>query len=196
MWCYYNHADEVELFVNGKSQGIRKKTVYGAKNEGKAFEKSTEYHVMWRVNFEPGEVKVVARKDGKQVAEQTLRTAGAPHHIVLKKTYQGNLAFGSSEPTTFVEVNVVDKDGNLCPNASNRIFFSVAGKEAGMETPKGLDNKEELKILGTDNGCQTSLERFTDPHRKAFLGKCVVVLKGKGTLKAQAVDLKDATLSL
>lgn len=196
MWCYYNHADEVELFVNGKSQGVRKKTVYGAKNEGKAFEKSTEYHVMWRVNFEPGEVKVVARKDGKQVAEQTIRTAGAPHHLVLKKTYQGNLAFGFSEPTTFVEVNVVDKDGNLCPNASNQIFFSVAGMEAGKETSKGLDNKAELKILGTDNGCQTSLERFTDPHRKAFFGKCVVVLKGKGTLKAEAVDLKDATLSL
>ena len=196
MWCYYNHADEVELFVNGKSQGVRKKTVYGAKNEGEAFLKSTEYHVMWRVNFEPGEVKVVARKNGKQVAEQTIRTAGAPHHLVLKKTYQGNLAFGASEPTTFVEVNVVDKDGNLCPNASNQIFFSVEGKEAEMATSKGLDNKAELKILGTDNGCQTSLERFTDPHRKAFFGKCVVVLKGKGTLKAEAVDLKDATLSL
>ena len=196
MWCYYNHADEVELFVNGKSQGVRKKTVYGAKNEGDAFLKSTEYHVMWRVNFEPGEVKVVARKNGKQVAEQTIRTAGAPHHLVLKKTYQGNLAFGVSEPTTFVEVNVVDKDGNLCPNASNQIFFSVEGKEAEMATSKGLDNKAELKILGTDNGCQTSLERFTDPHRKAFFGKCVVVLKGKGILKAEAVDLKDATLSL
>ena len=46
----------------------------------------------------------------------------------------------------------------------------------------------------TDNGCQTSLERFTDPKRKAFFGKCIVVLKGKGTLKAQAPDLKEAML--
>ena len=196
MWCYYNHADEVELFVNGKSQGVRKKMVYGAKNEGKAFEKSTEYHVMWRVNFELGEVKVVARKNGKQVGEQIIRTAGAPHHLVLKKTYQGYQAFGASEPTTFVEVNVVDKEGNLCPNAENQIFFSVIGEEAGEEASAGLDEKAGLKILGTDNGCQTSLERFTDPHRKAFFGKCIVVLKGKGTLKAQAIDLKDATLSL
>ena len=179
MWCYYNNADEVELFVNGKSQGVRKKTVYGAKNEGEAFLKSTEYHVMWRVAFQPGEVKVVARKGGKQVGEQTIRTAGAPHHIVLKKTYQGSLAFGSAEPTTFVEVNVVDKDGNLCPNAENQIFFS-----------------SDAQILGTDNGCQTSLERFTDPHRKAFFGKCVVVLKGKGKLQAKAVDLKEAALEL
>ena len=179
MWCYYNNADEVELFVNGKSQGVRKKTVYGAKNEGEAFQKSTEYHVMWRVAFQPGEVKVVARKGGKQVGEQTIRTAGAPHHIVLKKTYQGNLAYGSAEPTTFVEVNVVDKDGNLCPNAENQIFFS-----------------SDAQILGTDNGCQTSLERFTDPHRKAFFGKCVVVLKGKGKLQAKAVDLEEAALEL
>ena len=122
---------------------------------------------------------MVARKGGKLVGEQTIRTAGAPHHIVLKKTYQGNLAYGSAEPTTFVEVNVVDKDGNLCPNAENQIFFS-----------------SEAQILGTDNGCQTSLERFTDPHRKAFFGKCVVVLKGKGKLQAKAVDLEEAALEL
>ena len=95
---------------------------------------------------------------------------------------------------------MVDKEGNLCPNAENQIFFSVigekAGEEAGEEASAGLDEKAGLKILGTDNGCQTSLERFTDPHRKAFFGKCIVVLKGKGTLKAQAIDLKDATLSL
>ena len=187
MWCYYNQADEVELFINGKSQGIRNKTVYGAQNEGDAYRKSTEYHVMWRVAFQPGEVKVVARKDGKEIASQTIKTAGAPHHLVLKETYQGTLAHGTSEPTTFVEVNVVDKDGNLCPNATNQVFFSVEKSPSAASAPV---------ILGTDNGCQTSLERFTDPHRKAFFGKCVVVIKGKGTLKAQAVDLTSASLDL
>ena len=187
MWCYYNQADEVELFINGKSQGIRKKTVYGAQNEGDAYRKSTEYHVMWRVAFQPGEVKVVARKDGKEIASQTIKTAGAPHHLVLKETYQGTKAHGTSEPTTFVEVNVVDKDGNLCPNATNQVFFSVEKSPSAASAPV---------ILGTDNGCQTSLERFTDPHRKVFFGKCVVVIKGKGTLKAQAVDLTSASLDL
>ena len=181
MWCYYNNADEVELFVNGKSQGVRKKTVYQASHEGLEYNRSTEYHVCWRVTYQPGEVKVVARKNGLQVGEQTIRTASAPHHIVLKKTYQGTLAGGPSSPTTFVEVNVVDKDGNLCPNAGNQIFF----------TPS-----EGVEILGVDNGCQTSLERFKDNKRKAFFGKCVVVLKGKGSLKAQAVDLEEATVDL
>ena len=216
MWCYYNQADEVELFINGKSQGIRKKKVHGEGNEGKAhagaanagaFDRSTEYHVMWRVNFEPGEVKVVARKQGREISSQTIKTAGPPHHLVLKKTYQNTLASavqtplgvpadlqsavkkGSTSlpgdlqspsiPTTFVEVNVVDKDGNLCPNAENEIYFSSTAE-----------------ILGTDNGNQTSLERFTDPKRKAFFGKCIIVLRGHGTLRAESIDLQQATIKL
>lgn len=204
MWCYYNLADEVELFINGKSQGIRKKKVHGegngaaanavsanAANAG-AFDRSTEYHVMWRVTFEPGEVKVVARKQGREISSQTIKTAGPPHHLVLKKTYQNTLASAAqtpsgvpadlqspSSPTTFVEVNVVDKDGNLCPNAENEIYFSSTAE-----------------ILGTDNGNQTSLERFTDPKRKAFFGKCIIVLRGHGTLRAESIDLQQATLQL
>ena len=50
------------------------------------------------------------------------------------------------------------------------------------------------EILGVDNGCQTSLERFKADNRKAFFGKCLVVLKGKGTLTAKAVDLEEAKI--
>ena len=192
MWCYYNQADEVELFINGKSQGIRKKKVHGEGNEAAVFDRSTEYHVMWRVTFEPGEVKVVARKQGREISSQTIKTAGPPHHLVLKKTYQNTLVSAAqtpsgvpgdlqspSSPTTFVEVNVVDKDGNLCPNAENEIYFSSSAE-----------------ILGTDNGNQTSLERFTDPKRKAFFGKCIIVLRGHGTLRAESIDLQQATIQL
>ena len=189
MWCYYNHADEVELFVNGKSQGVRKKLVYKAANEGKEYEKSTEYHVMWRVKFEPGEVKVIARKDGKKVGEQIIKTAGAPDHIVLKKTYQSTEDLDGL-PTTYVEVDVVDKQGNLCPNADNQIFFSLSKKE-GLKCSVG---ETKPRIVGVDNGCQTSLERFKADNRKAFFGKCLIVLKGKGVLTAKGVDLKEAKL--
>ena len=162
LWAYYNHADEVELFINGKSQGVRKKA------------DSHQYHVMWRVQFEPGEVKAVSRKDGKVVKEQVIKTAGAPDHIRLTTDYKG-------KNTTFVAVEVVDKDGNLCPLAEDQIYFTVSGN---------------AKIIGTDNGCQTSMESFKAPQRKAFFGKCMVVVKGKGQMKAQAVNLKDAVITL
>ena len=162
MWCYYNNADEVELFINRKSQGVRKKV------------DSHQYHVMWRVIFDPGEVKVVARKDGKEVVQQTIKTAGAPDHIRLSYDYRG-------KTTDFIVAEVVDKDGNLCPWADDEIYFIYEG-EGG--------------ILGTDNGCQTSMERFTAPHRKAFFGKCLVVAKGKGSITAKSATLKPSWIEL
>ena len=158
----YNNADEVELFINGQSQGVRKKA------------DSHQYHVMWRVVFDPGEVKVVARKDGREVAQQTIKTAGAPDHIRLSYDYRG-------KTTDFIVAEVVDKDGNLCPWADDEIVFIYEG-EGG--------------ILGTDNGCQTSMERFTAPRRKAFFGKCLVVAKGKGSITAKSATLKPAWIEI
>lgn len=165
MWCYYSQADEVELFINGKSQGVRAK------------KDDHQYHVMWRVAFEPGEVKVVARKGGAQVAEQTIRTAGSPDHIRLSVDYAG-------KDLVFVNVEVLDKDGNLCPLAENQISFVPTG----------------ATIEGVDNGSQFSMERFKADNRKAFFGRCMVVLRKNGNgpvqLTAKAADLKSATIDL
>ena len=160
MWCYYNHADEVELFVNGKSQGIRRKM------------DGHQYHVMWRVKYESGEVKAVARKDGKVVREQVIKTAGQPDHIQLSIDYRG-------KTTNFVKAEVVDKDGNRCPWAENQVFFET-----------------NAEIIGVDNGCQTSMERFKDTKRKAFFGRCFAVVSGHGTLTAKAIGLKSNTIKL
>ena len=178
MWCYYNNADEVELFINGKSQGVRRKT--GEQTEGRYDMHNTkarlnsEYHVGWRVVFDPGEVKVVARKDGKVVGEQTIKTAGAPARIRLSKDYQG-------KNTTFVTAEVVDKDGNLCPWAEDQIYFIYEG---------------DGEILGTDNGCQTSMENFKAPQRKAFFGKCMVVVSGNGSITAKSPTLQSDVIQL
>ena len=178
MWCYYNNADEVELFINGKSQGVRRKT--GENAEGRYDMHNTkaklnsEYHVGWRVTFDPGEVKVVARKDGKVVGEQTIKTAGAPAKIRLSKDYQG-------KNTTFVTAEVVDKDGNLCPWAEDQIYFIYEG---------------DGKVLGTDNGCQTSMENFKAPQRKAFFGKCMVVASGNGSITAKSPTLQSDVIQL
>ena len=162
MWCYFSGADEVELFINGESQGIRRKS------SGDPL--CTEYHVGWRVTFDPGEVRAVSRKDGKTVCEQTIKTAGAPHHIRLTTDYQG-------KNTTFIMAEVVDQDGNLCPWAEDQMVFISEG---------------DCRILGTDNGCQTSMERFTSPQRKAFFGKCLVVVKGTGSITVKSPTLAPA----
>ena len=172
MWCYYNNADEVELFINGKSQGVRQKTGENADgryaNHNMTTRMNSEYHVGWRVIFDPGEVKVVARKNGQVVGEQTIKTAGPPAKIRLSKDYQG-------KNTTFITAEVVDKDGNLCPWADDLIYFIGEG---------------DGRILGTDNGCQTSMERFTAPQRHAFHGKCMVVVTGNGSITAKSPTLE------
>ena len=186
MWCYYNNADEVELFVNGKSQGVRRKGV-GSQESGDGRQEKTlctDYHVGWRVTFDPGEVKAVSRKDGKVVCEQTIKTAGAPDHICLSVDYQG-------KETTFVTAEVVDKDGNLCPWAEDLIYFIYEG---------------DGEVLGTDNGCQTSMERMCfstsadgclpSPQRKAFFGRCMVVAKGNGSITAKSATLKPDVIEL
>ena len=165
MWCYYNNADEVELFINGRSQGV------------KAKKDSHEYHLMWRVTFEPGEVKAVARKDGKVVADKVIRTAGAPAALSLTadRTHFGKNPNGDN--LAFITVEVVDKDGNLCPRAEDQIFFDVEGG----------------RIVGTDNGNPVSMERFKEPKRKAFNGKCLVVVATDGgdvKLKARGYQLQ------
>ena len=68
----------------------------------------------------------------------------------------------------------VDKDGNLCPWAEDMIYFIYEG---------------DGKVIGTDNGCQTSMERFTSPNRKAFFGRCIAVVKGHGELTVSADGL-------
>ena len=171
LWCYYNNADEVELFINGKSQGVRTKGAH-------------DYHVMWRVTFEKGEAKVVARKNGKVVATDVRRTAGAPHHIRLTADKTSLAANGKS--LSFVNVDIVDADGNVCPWAENQVFFELSGA---------------ARLDGVDNGNPASMERFKDNRRKAFFGRCLAVVRsakqaGKAVLKARAYGLPDAEIEI
>lgn len=169
--AYYNNADEVELFVNGKSQGVR------SKGDG-------EYHVMWRVPFEPGTIKAVSRKAGKTVAEQVINTAGEPAQIRLTPDRATIAADGND--LSFVTVEILDSDGNLCPTAFNEVTFTVEG--AGQNE-------------GVDNGNPISLERFKADSRKAMAGKALIIVRNNGkkgdiNVKAVSPGLSDATVTL
>lgn len=171
MWAYYNNADEVELFINGKSQGVKKKT-------------GDDLHVMWRVPFEAGRVEAISRKNGKVVATSVIKTAGEPAKIVLQA--DRNAIKGNGKDLSFVTVKVVDKEGNLVPDAANNIQFKVTGP--------GF-------IAGVDNGCQTSLESFKASERKAFNGMCLAVIQSNGKpgvvkLQAQSAALVPATIEI
>lgn len=171
MWCYYNNADEVELFINGVSQGVRSKD-------------AEHLHVVWNVTFHPGTAKVVARKNGVETASQEIHTAGNPAQIRL--TPDRSTIKADGKDLSFITVEILDEDGNLCPNAENLVEFNINGN--------GF-------IAGVDNGSPISLERFKDNKRKAFYGKCLVVVqndgkKGKIQIEATSEGLKHAQTTI
>ena len=171
IWAYYSGADEVELFVNGKSQGVKRKT-------------GDELHVMWRTTFEPGVIKAVSRKDGKVILTQERKTAGAPARLVLKADRSTITPDGRD--LSFVTITVVDKDGIVVPDAANNVKFEVTG--AGS-------------LAGVDNGWQTDLTSLKGNEKRAFNGLCLAILQSKGKvgtiqLKATSAGLQGAELTV
>jgi beta-galactosidase len=149
VWAYYNNADEVELFLNGKSLGTKKK-------EG------DELHVMWRVQYQPGTLKAVSRKGGKTVLTREIKTAGQPYKIELSADRKVIKADG--DDLSFITVRILDKDGNIVPNATNTISFKVNG---------------EAFIAGVDNGDPTNHDSFKAQYRKAFNGMALAIIQAK-----------------
>ena len=186
----YTNYPTAELFINGKSQGKRTKDLsVTVHNSGDSistaqFKRQQRYRLMWMdTHYEPGTVKVVAYDEqGNAVAEKEMKTAGKPYRIELSADRSTIAADGRD--LSFVTVKVVDKEGNLCPNASNQISFKVKGKgyyRAGA------------------NGDPTSLESFQEPRMKVFSGMMTAIVAsteepGKITLEATAKGLKKATL--
>lgn len=150
MWAYYNNADEVELFINGESQGVRRP------EPGK-------YHSAWRVTYHPGTVSIVSRKDGKEIARREIKTASDPARIRL--TPDRSVINADGKDLCYITVEILDRDGNLCPLADNEVTFTVNG--AGTNA-------------GVDNGSPVSLERFKADSRKAFNGKALLIVQNNG----------------
>jgi beta-galactosidase len=164
----YSAYEQVELFLNGKSLGV------------KAATRNERFIATFEVPYEPGELKAVGFAGGQPVGEMTLKTIEAPSAIHLKpdrpalKSEYGDLCF--------VTVEIVDSQGNVHPAAENEVFFSVQGPAI---------------IAAVGNANPESTERYVGNHRKAHHGRCLVVVKTMGEsgtirLRAHADGLNPA----
>ena len=171
LWVYYSNADEVELFLNGKSLGKKSK-------------QGEELHLVWKVPFEAGTVKAVSRKAGKVVLEKEIKTAGTATQLVAKADRSSITADG--DDLSFITVDVTDENGILVPDAMNQIQFEISGN---------------ARIVGVDNGNPVSHESMKGSTIKAFYGKCLVVVQageksGEVVLTAKADGLKESKVKI
>jgi beta-galactosidase len=164
--CYTN-AEEVELFLNGKSLGRKKRfsepvELPVGNNAGENGKFQSKYRLMWQVPYAPGTLKAVAYQGGKSIATTEVKTAGAPARVVLAPDRAAIAADG--EDLSFVTVRVEDKDGNFCPLADNLVKFALDGP---------------AKIAGVDNGNPATVESFQADYRKAFNGLALLIVRGE-----------------
>ena len=173
VYCYTD-GDEAELFVNGKSQGrIRKDKA----------SRLDRYRLRWNdVKYEPGEIKVVAYDTyGQKIGEDIKHTAGQPARLDLSAecpdNTEANTLKANGDDMAFVTVSLLDKDGNLCPTASDELTFDVTGAAT---------------FQAACNGDATSLEPFTNPQMKLFSGQLVVIARAKQQPGTATLTVKDS----
>lgn len=173
----YTSYPKAELFINGKSQGMREKNDSTYQNR---------YRLMWNETvYEPGELKVIAYdNDGNQVAEKIVKTAGKPHHLVVTPNRDTIAADG--DELVYFTVQVADKDGNIVPDDSRMVSFKVDG--AGQ-------------FEATANGDPTCLLPFQNPKMKLFSGAATAIARSAttpGTLRftATAPGVRPATATI
>ena len=169
----YTSGDEAELFLNGKSLGRKKKDQY-------------QYRLRWDdVVYQPGELKVVAYKNGKEWAQEVMKTTGPAAKLMLSADRPKIEADGYD--LSFVTATVADKDGLLVPRSKNNIKFEVSGPG---------------EIVAVDNGDATSFEPFQASQRSAYNGLALVIVRAKkgesGTfsLTAKSDGLASATITI
>ena len=163
IWAYYNQADSVELFLNERSLGISRKD-------------SLKLHACWRVPFEPGTITAVSYSEGKEFLRRSISTAGEP--ASLKLTSDRVVLETGGEDLAFVTVEILDEQGNPVPYADNMVTFRLEGPAT---------------IAAVDNGSPISHEPFRADYRKAFHGKCLVVIRsGKTAGKIRLTALSES----
>ena len=161
------------MFLNGTSLGRKKKGQY-------------EYRLRWDdVVYQPGELRVVAYKNGRRWAEDVVKTTGPAAKTLLKADRSTIKADGLD--LSYVTVTVADKDGLLVPRSKNHLQFEVSGPG---------------EIVATDNGDATNQVPFQSHERDAYNGLALVIVRaqpgktGTITVRARSEGLQGAEIAL
>lgn len=169
----YTSGDEAELFLNGQSLGRKKRG-------------PLEYRLRWDdVKYQPGELHVVAYKNGTKWAEDTIRTAG-PATKLLATTDRATVRADGSD-LAFITIAIADQSGTLVPRSKNRVKVTVDGP---------------ADVIATDNGDATSFESFQSPQRAAYNGLVLAIVRthagqpGSITVHATADGLAAGTVAI
>ena len=176
----YTNGDSAELFLNGKSLGKRSKAE--KIDDPIYYNVIDKYRLCFNdVNYEPGELKAVAYKNGLEIGQAVMRTAGEPAKIRLSPDRTRLSATG--DDLLFILIEALDANDTLCPLAENEISFKIEGPGT---------------IVGADNGNPLSIEPFQDDKHKLFFGKAVLIVRadegqeGEIRITAESDGLKAA----
>jgi len=169
--CFTN-CDTVELFLNGRSLGVKGYEFPRVGMEGrwgnlperaKVLRTTADLHLSWDVLYEPGALKAVGTKDGKIFATAEIYTTGQPASIGLSSDRESIMADPSA--VAHLTVHILDEEGRVVPTADNEVTFEIEGPGS---------------LLGTDNGNPASHEDYKSNRRKAFNGWCLAIVKSNG----------------
>jgi beta-galactosidase len=169
----YTNAEEVQLFLNGKSLGVQKPHADASA-------------ISYAVPFEPGTLKAVARSHGRIVATQELKTAGKPAHILFTADSPATPLTPDWNDVRYVTATLVDTGGTRIPDSSTVIHFAASGPAS---------------IIAVDNGNLDDHDPYQGTERKLYFGNAIAIVRATGssghvTLTAIADGLPPASLTL
>ena len=169
--AYYSQADAVELFLNDRSLGKKSKS-------------DSSLHVQWRVPFASGSIKAIAWKDGKIVQATSTSTTGKP--VAIRLLADRKIVQANGQDAAFIEVQLVDAQGRVVPDADVSISATVTGAAT---------------LVGTDNGFQADTVSLKSNQRRTWKGKALVVVQsaerqGNITVTVKAAGIATAVIAL
>jgi beta-galactosidase len=168
----YSSCEQAELFLNGKSLGK------------KPTNRSTKFIAVWQFPYQPGTLKAVGYTKKKQVNVSELKTADEPAYFKIKPDRFKIRADG--QDLCYFTIELTDKNGIRNPKASNPVSFTIDGPGT---------------IVAVGNANPLSIESFQLPQRKAWRGRCMVIVKsekesGRINLKATSPGLETASIEI